>query len=251
MMTTNRGRKRKAGATTAAAFALTCLALCLALSTSLNFHSDCRRGKLPNGVVDSRTSTTARIAGHRRDSTVQYGGRLQRLRLPAKFDDDGTSDEDYWDGKRNDAEADGEVDDEEYLEKFDLGDLTSDVQIPAGGTDRSLPRAPAAVPSSSSDADEMRKMMERQQSQIDALMSMMMNQQQLLQLQSQQTQQKEMTSAPRAAPQGPGPSVTPLKAFLFIDGTWLYYSMHTRGGDRDPIERKFGKGWRNHYKVDW
>lgn len=234
-VTTNRGRRRKEGATTAAAFALTCLALCLARSTSLKVHSDGRRGSLFHGIVDSRTSTAARLAGNRLDSAARHGDRLQRLRL-AKFDDD-------------DGNGDDDDDDDEYLEKFDLGDLASDVQITAGGTDRSMQRAPAVAPSSPSDADEMRQMMERQQSQIDALMSMMMNQHQ--QQQGQQTQQQELTSAPRAAPQGPGPSVAPLKAFLFIDGTWLYYSMHTRGGDRDPIERKFGKGWRNHYKVDW
>lgn len=224
--TRDRGRRKSVGATTTArmAFVLACLALCLVRSTSLSLPSDCiRRGNL-HGASDPRTGNTARC-----------GGRWRRLRLPAKFDDD-------------DDEAD---EDDEYLEKFDIDDLASDVQSTA--VERASPAA--AVPSSStSDADEMRMMMERQQSQIDALMSMMMNQQQGLQSQGQQqAQQQETTAAPRAAPQSPapGPSVAPLKAFLFIDGTWLYYSMHTRGGDRDPIERKFGKGWRNHYRVDW
>ena len=45
--------------------------------------------------------------------------------------------------------------------------------------------------------------------------------------------------------------VTPLKAMLFIDGTWLYYSLHHRREDDCPIIRKFGKGWQHKYKFDW
>ena len=244
--TRDRGRRKAAGATTTArmAFVLACLAMCLVGSTSLSLHSDCasRRGNLHGAVLDPLVTGGHHrygiVAGRHSDGTAgQHGGRWRRLRLPAKFDDDDEADED-----------------DEYLEKFDLDDLASDVQSTASGTDMSIERAsPATAAPSSSDADEMRRMMERQQSQIDALMSIMMNQQQSQQSQGQQAQQQEMTAAPRAAPQSPapGPSVAPLKAFLFIDGTWLYYSMHTRGGDRDPIERKFGKGWRNHYRVDW
>lgn len=45
--------------------------------------------------------------------------------------------------------------------------------------------------------------------------------------------------------------VTPLKAMVFIDGTWLYYSLHHRREDDCPIIRKFGKGWQHKYKFDW
>jgi len=45
--------------------------------------------------------------------------------------------------------------------------------------------------------------------------------------------------------------VAPLKAMLFIDGTWLYYSLHRRKEEHDPIVKKFGKGWQYRYRFDW
>ena len=45
--------------------------------------------------------------------------------------------------------------------------------------------------------------------------------------------------------------LAPLKVMLFIDGTWLYYSLHRRKEDRDPIVKKFGRGWQHRYKFDW
>ena len=45
--------------------------------------------------------------------------------------------------------------------------------------------------------------------------------------------------------------VAPLKAMMFIDGTWLYYSIHERKGLNCPITQKFGRGWQQHYQVDW
>ena len=49
----------------------------------------------------------------------------------------------------------------------------------------------------------------------------------------------------------PIPPLAPLKAMLFIDGTWLYYSLHRRSEDRDPIVKKFGRGWQHRYRFDW
>lgn len=46
-------------------------------------------------------------------------------------------------------------------------------------------------------------------------------------------------------------SLSPLKVMLFIDGTWLYYSLHTRDNERDPIQHEFGPGWQSKYNVDW
>jgi len=46
-------------------------------------------------------------------------------------------------------------------------------------------------------------------------------------------------------------SMAPLKAMLFIDGTWLYYSLHRRSKDNCPIIKKYGLGWQYNYKVDW
>ena len=41
-----------------------------------------------------------------------------------------------------------------------------------------------------------------------------------------------------------------LKAMLFIDGTWLYYSLHRRG-DACPIVANYGLGWQHSYNIDW
>lgn len=46
-------------------------------------------------------------------------------------------------------------------------------------------------------------------------------------------------------------ALSPLKVMLFIDGTWLYYSLHGRDADRDPIQASFGPGWQKKYNVDW
>lgn len=47
------------------------------------------------------------------------------------------------------------------------------------------------------------------------------------------------------------PFLNPLKVFLFIDGTWLYYSLLRGRGDQCPIRKKFGASWQSAYKVDW
>lgn len=43
----------------------------------------------------------------------------------------------------------------------------------------------------------------------------------------------------------------PLKVMLFVDGTWLYYSLHERGDDFCPIVQRYGKGWQFKYNIDW
>jgi len=45
--------------------------------------------------------------------------------------------------------------------------------------------------------------------------------------------------------------LTPMKAMLFIDGTWLYYSLYRRKEHEDPILKKFGRGWQHRYRIDW
>lgn len=46
-------------------------------------------------------------------------------------------------------------------------------------------------------------------------------------------------------------SMSPLSAMLFIDGTWLYYSIFEREYHRCPIARKYGRFWKNSYYFDW
>ena len=47
------------------------------------------------------------------------------------------------------------------------------------------------------------------------------------------------------------PKLVPLKAMMFIDGTWLYYSIHQRQETHCPITKRFGRGWQHYYRVDW
>lgn len=43
---------------------------------------------------------------------------------------------------------------------------------------------------------------------------------------------------------------TPLKAMVFVDGTWLYYSFHERG-ILCPIRKEFGANWQDRYEINW
>ncbi len=43
---------------------------------------------------------------------------------------------------------------------------------------------------------------------------------------------------------------TPLKAMVFVDGTWLYYSFHERG-ILCPIRKEFGAKWQDRYEINW
>ena len=49
----------------------------------------------------------------------------------------------------------------------------------------------------------------------------------------------------------PTMNVAPLKAMLFIDGTWLYYSLHQRAKRNDAILRMYGTRWQRQFQVDW
>ncbi|CAJ1967029.1 unnamed protein product [Cylindrotheca closterium] len=43
-------------------------------------------------------------------------------------------------------------------------------------------------------------------------------------------------------------SSAPLKVMIFVDGTWLYYSLHEA---QSPIHLRYGSGWQYKYKFDW
>lgn len=84
-----------------------------------------------------------------------------------------------------------------------------------------------------------------QQRQIDQLMNLV----------TQQQQQQVSASLPNNENNNnyePSSSESKKKkAMLFIDGTWLYYSIHERQNRKDPITQKFGRGWQIQYQVDW
>ena len=46
-------------------------------------------------------------------------------------------------------------------------------------------------------------------------------------------------------------SIKKLKAMLFIDGTWLYYSINERLAREPSIVQKYGRGWQYRYDIDW
>mmetsp|Transcript_20390 Transcript_20390/g.22737 ORF Transcript_20390/g.22737 Transcript_20390/m.22737 type:complete len:652 (-) Transcript_20390:563-2518(-) len=49
----------------------------------------------------------------------------------------------------------------------------------------------------------------------------------------------------------PTTHVVPLKVMIFIDGTWLYYSIYEREYYRDVIAQKLGRNWKNESTPDW
>eukprot|EP00977_Amphora_coffeiformis_P002452 scaffold456_cov171-Amphora_coffeaeformis.AAC.19 len=57
-------------------------------------------------------------------------------------------------------------------------------------------------------------------------------------------------ASPTSSPPLSTSPVTPLRVMVFIDGTWLYYSLFERES-RCPINQKFGYGWARRYRFDW
>lgn len=130
--------------------------------------------------------------------------------------------------------------------------------------------------------DETQRLIQQQQKQIDKLMELVQHQPQQSppppQTSSQSLQQDAAhqfnqfseippatvlpqassssdttTSDTAAAAVGAAASaaVAPLKAMLFIDGTWLYYSIHERSEFKCPIVKAYGRGWQTRYQFDW
>lgn len=88
--------------------------------------------------------------------------------------------------------------------------------------------------------DETQLRIEEQQRQIDMLMNMIQNQ-------KQETERSVRSLDDRVHPT----AVAPLRVMLFIDGTWLYYSIHERQQNRCPITQAYGLGWQARYRFDW
>jgi NYN domain/SAP domain len=123
----------------------------------------------------------------------------------------------------------------------------------------------------SSSLDLLHLQLQQQQRQIDALLQLLQQQQQNSVLDHSHTQQQHAISSsnstllsqpppilfqPPPAPASlPTPAATdvilkPLKAMLFIDGTWLYYSIYERRREC-PIIKTYGLGWQNRYDINW
>jgi len=156
-------------------------------------------------------------------------------------------DEDDFNDVKGSSNSDKDSDDDDgsdgYFEKF-ISEALKDE------SDGSSSRE--SIDDSNDELPNTQKMMEQQQKQIDMLMKLVQ--------QGQQQQSQPVTTNERgrirdetstiSQPQ-PTSNVAPLKAMLFIDGTWLYYSLNSRNAKRDSIIPKFGMGWQNNYKVDW
>ena len=168
--------------------------------------------------------------------------------------------DEYEDEEQESCEDDQDIDDklfdkddldsDEYLEHLISNAMEEDVRTRQAETTVQPAAYDSIDSNSSSNTDstlkETKRMMQQQQQQIDLLMKMIQSQ--------QQPSASGKTSFAMSATQNASEksvNVTPLKIMFFIDGTWLYYSMHARREDKCTVTRKFGKGWQAKYKVDW
>lgn len=83
---------------------------------------------------------------------------------------------------------------------------------------------------------DMQSLLLAQQEQIDQLMS---------RLNAQNGSGFQDSSSP--GPHNQISALPALKVMLFIDGTWLYYSLY----ERQEIRERYGEGWQFKYTVDW
>jgi hypothetical protein len=97
------------------------------------------------------------------------------------------------------------------------------------------------------DEGSLRAQLNQQQQQINLLLELL-----------QKEKRGDSPIATREAPTStsyspPSTSVAlaPCKVMLFIDGTWLYYSLHERSERDCPLIKKFGRGWQQRYMIDW
>lgn len=199
----------------------------------------------PNSIQDVHRQ----IRSYNTGNVVVFLSRVDNYDSEPSFDDVERSkgDQDYPtkdtdNGREKDDLSDDEADADDYISKF-----TSDTLEAKTTTDDNSSEGDSSV------LTETKRMIEQQQQQIDLLMNLVKQQNVQHQL-SPSRGGGNMISSNKDQSRQSQPKVTnvaPLKANLFIDGTWLYYSLNTRNPDRCPIMKKFGKGWQNSYKVNW
>ncbi|KAL7541340.1 hypothetical protein ACHAXR_011966 [Thalassiosira sp. AJA248-18] len=180
-----------------------------------------------------------------------WGRTLNSVKME---DDIGDLDEDGY--STTDAKGSGDEDDndeDEYLGRF----ISDAFKGEEEGESSSSP--PSEDDDDDTSLDETKRMMEQQQEQINLLMKLVQQQQGRQQLpptsenriRADATQSSSRQQSQTPMTQQNSINVAPLKAMLFIDGTWLYYSLNSRKSHRDAIIPKFGVGWQNNHKVDW
>lgn len=114
--------------------------------------------------------------------------------------------------------------------------------VSAQGRSREVRRGfPCRALEEENDADEgTKELIAAQQKQIDKLMELL-DTKSASAYDDNQSQGSIQSSA----------SLPPLKVMLFIDGTWLYYSLHGREDSKCTLQQRFGRGWQHKYNVDW
>ena len=214
------------------------LALCTKLSASLMCPLQCRSVTNAMKYRSIHNIDGGRIARHTCDSK-RHRHRCWHISLNAhkstEQPDEDDDDEKY---------IEDDIDSDEYLEHL-ISDAMNEeekrISIPSRQTN-TVVSANAASSTKDSTLEETKRMMEQQQQQIDLLMKLVQAQQQTTDTTKQGISTKKTQNTV---------NVTPLRVMIFIDGTWLYYSLHARKEERCTVTRKFGKGWQANYKVDW
>ena len=197
-------------------------------------HTQCGRGVLSPFIRLSNTERKSKEFEGDLDEDYNYSTNEAKVDSGEKDDDD------------DDADAD------EYFGRF----ISEAFKEEEGGTSNTKDSDSLTSSSPSSEDDilrETKRMMDQQQQQIDLLMKLVQERQPSLSsaasIASTPLQPQAQAQAQATTTQQKSINVAPLKAMLFIDGTWLYYSLNTRNPRRDAIIPKYGKGWQNNYKV--
>ncbi|GAX13979.1 hypothetical protein FisN_5Lh109 [Fistulifera solaris] len=97
------------------------------------------------------------------------------------------------------------------------------------------------------DEETLRALLNQQQQQLNLLLD-------LLQKQKQGESPIATRDSPTPttySPPSTSLALAPCKVMLFIDGTWLYYSLHERSERDCPLIKKYGRGWQHRYMIDW
>jgi len=102
-----------------------------------------------------------------------------------------------------------------------------------------------------SQADETQRRIDEQQKQIDMLLKAMNNGIPNVQQRATFAENPSQSLANSGEAPSSSVSVVPLRVMVFIDGTWLYYSIHERRANVCPIIAKYGRGWQQYYAFNW
>jgi uncharacterized LabA/DUF88 family protein len=103
-------------------------------------------------------------------------------------------------------------------------------------------------------AEETQKRLDEQQKQIEILMKVITSSKSefLGEKSEMELLESRMESSPLPPFQDIATSqIAPIKIMLFIDGTWLYYSIYERPAHLCPIVARFGRGWQQKYNFNW